>query len=164
MIDFLKRRDRILLEMYTGTLVIGVLFQIGGLFFVKDAASYSAGLWFGIVLSMVAALHMARTLDKALADPARTSKVIVTGYVIRYVLFAVILVLLSLTEVFSPLAAFLGYMSLKFTAYLQPFTHKFYLFLFHETDPEPEDLPALEEPGELLALEETYHSGSSENN
>lgn len=163
MIDFLKRRDRILLEMCTGTLVIGVLFQIGGLFCVKDAASYSAGLWFGIVLSMVAALHMARTLDRALSDPAGTAKVIVTGYVIRYVLFAVILVLLSLTGVFSPLAAFLGYMSLKFTAYLQPFTHKFYLFLFHETDPEPEDLPASEESVTLLPEEETASSGSGVN-
>ena len=146
MIDFLKRRDRILLEMHTGTLLIGVVCQIAGIFFVKDVSYYSAGLWFGILLSMVANIHMARTLDIALSDPSRTVKVMVTGYVVRYALFAVILVLLAQTEVFSPLAAFLGYMSLKFTAYLQPFTHKFYLHVFHETDPKPEDLPCEENP------------------
>ena len=38
MIDFLKRRDRILLEMHTGTLLIGVVCQIAGIFFVKDVS------------------------------------------------------------------------------------------------------------------------------
>ncbi|MGN0425080.1 MAG: ATP synthase subunit I [Acetatifactor sp.] len=157
MIDFLKRRDRILLEMHTGTLLIGVVCQIVGIFFVKDARYYSAGLWFGIALSMVANIHMARTLDIALSDPSRTVKVMVTGYVVRYALLAVMLVLLAQTEVFSPLAAFLGYMSLKLTAYLQPFTHKFYLHVFHETDLRPEDLPCEESPEKFgkTSLEES---------
>ena len=32
-------------------------------------------------------------------------------------------------------------MSLKVTAYIQPFTHKLCNMLFHETDPVPEALP-----------------------
>ena len=144
MIDCSKPRDRTLLGMHTGPLIIGIVCQIVSLFFVEDVGYFSAGLWFGIALSVAASIHMARTLDIALSDPSRTAKVLVTGYVVRYALFAVILVLLAQTKVFSPLAAFLGYMSLKFTAYLQPFTHKFYLCMFHETDPEPEDLPCAE--------------------
>lgn len=53
----------------------------------------------------------------------------------------VIFLIISVTEVLDTLIVFLGYMSLKVTAYLQPFTHKFYNRLFHETDPVPEALP-----------------------
>ena len=45
------------------------------------------------------------------------------------------------TNVMNPLVVFLGYMSLKGTAYLQPFTHKLCNKIFHETDPVPEALP-----------------------
>ena len=38
------------------------------------------------------------------------------------------------------LAGFLGVMGLKAGAYLQPLTHKFYNWLFHETDPVPQPL------------------------
>ncbi|MBP5282899.1 MAG: hypothetical protein J6Z22_10425, partial [Lachnospiraceae bacterium] len=48
----------------------------------------------------------------------------------------------------NPLFIFLGYMTLKFTAYLQPMTHKLCNKVFHETDPvelSEEELAALEQ-------------------
>ena len=60
---------------------------------------------------------------------------------------AAVLALLSLTEALNPLVFFLGYMSLKVTAYLQPITHKLCNKLFREEDPVPlseEELAAQE--------------------
>ena len=73
------------------------------------------------------------------------------GYLFRYFLLAVVLVIISVTEVMNPLVFFLGYMSLKVTAYLQPITHKLCNRLFHEEDldPLPEEPEAQE--GEIPA-------------
>lgn len=155
MIEFLRRRDRTLLEMHTGILFVGILCQLGCLLFAGKLGYFSLGLWFGIALAIAASIHMARTLDIALADVTQTEKVMIIGYIVRYALFCVFLVLLKQIDIYASLGAFLGYMSLKFTAYLQPFTHKFYLRLFQETDPEPEDLP----DGDL---EEIPNEGSTE--
>ena len=52
----------------------------------------------------------------------------------------IILAIIMLTEVLNPLVVFMGYMSLKVTALMQPITHKLCNKFFHETDPIPEPL------------------------
>lgn len=102
---------------------------------------YAAGLWLGVLLAAASAFHLYRTLDRGLDYDANTaSKVIFRGYVIRYLAFAAILVMVMLTEVLNPLVVFMGYMSLKVTALIQPITHKLCNKLFHETDPIPQAL------------------------
>lgn len=141
MIQYLKRADRTLLEMHTGMLMFGIVCQTAGVFFAKDQLRYASSLWFGILFAVTGSIHMARTLDRALADSASASKIITRGYVFRYLMVIVILAVISVTGVMDTLIVFLGYMSLKITAYLQPFTHKFYNMLFHESDPVPQALP-----------------------
>ena len=150
MIKCLKRADRTLLEMHTGMMVYGIVCQTAGVFFAKDQMRYASSLWFGILFAVTASIHMARTLDRALTDSASASKMITRGYIFRYLMVIVVLAVISVTDVMSTLIVFLGYMSLKITAYLQPFTHRFYNMLFHETDPVPQALPEEEtrEPDE----------------
>lgn len=143
-IEAIKRTDRTLLEMHIGQLFFGLVCQLFGLFFVHRQGSYAAGLWFGIACSMVAAVHMARTLDRALLMGDAAAKVITRGYIFRYLMFIVFLIVVSVTGIMHPLTVFLGYMSLKVTAYIQPFTHKFLNRLLHETDPVPEPMAAQE--------------------
>ncbi len=137
----LKKMNRTLLEMQAGMLFFGLVCQIAGVFFVDKQGYYAASLWFGIAFAFVASIHMYRTLDRALFFGADASKLVTRGYMFRYVVFAAALVLVALTEVMNPIIFFLGYMSLKVTAYLQPITHKLCNKLFHETDPVPEPLP-----------------------
>ncbi len=137
----LKKMNRTLLEMQAGMLFFGLVCQIAGVFFVDKQGYYAASLWFGIAFAFVASIHMYRTLDRALLFGADASKLVTRGYMFRYVVFAAALVLVALTEVMNPIIFFLGYMSLKVTAYLQPITHKLCNKLFHETDPVPEPLP-----------------------
>lgn len=141
MIKLLKRTDRILLEMHTGMILFGLVCQTGGFFLAKDQIRYAQSLWFGILFAAVNCVHMARTLDRALPAGEAAAKMITRGYVFRYLMLIVILGAVSLTGILDTIIVFLGYMSMKVTAYLQPFTHKLYNRLFGESDPVPQPLP-----------------------
>ena len=143
-IEALKKTDRTILEMHLGQLFFGIACQLVGIFFVQSPGWYTASLWLGIAFSLAAVVHMARTLDRALLMGEAAAKVISRGYLIRYVMILLALVAAALTKVLNPLVVFLGYMSLKVTAYLQPFTHKLLNRLFHETDPVPEEISGQE--------------------
>ena len=147
-----RKMNRTLLEMHLGMLFFGLVCQAVGLFVVNDQKEYALGLWFGVAFAVAGSIHMCRTLDRALLCGSDASGIVTRGYLFRYVLVAAVLVVISVTGVMNPLVFFLGYMSLKVTAYLQPITHKLCNKLFHEEDPEPvseEELAAQE--GEIPA-------------
>lgn len=124
-VEMLKKINRTLLEMIIGLLFWGVICQIVGAIFVQDRAYYALSLWFGILFAIISAVHMYRTLDRALDFSEKdANKMIFQGYLIRYVSFAVILFIFILTESLNPLVVFLAYMGLKVAAFLQPITHK----------------------------------------
>lgn len=143
-VEVLKSKIRVLLEMNMGILFCGLIIQIVGSFFVENQWYYARGVWFGIALAMISTLHMYRSLDRALDMGADASKLVTRDYFIRYVLIFVILLIIMLTEVMNPLVVFLAYMSMKVAAFLQPFTHKICNKMFHETDPIPMPLEELE--------------------
>ena len=141
-IEALRQKNRTLLEMYIGIFFLGIVCQIVGAFLVKDQAMYARSLWFGIALAAVNLLQMYRTLDRALDFDEKTAhNSIFRGYIIRYGIIVVFMVIIMLTKVMNPLIVFMAYMSLKVTAFLQPLTHKLCNKLFHETDPVPQALP-----------------------
>lgn len=134
--ETLKKANRTLLEMWTGILFIGIICQIVGAFFVKDQLFYAESLWFGILLSLTSTVHIYRALDRALDfDEKTASKMIFKGYMTRYVMLTIILVIVAVTGVLNFLVVLMAYMSLKVTALIQPLTHKVYNKLFHEEDP-----------------------------
>ena len=138
LLEKLRKKNRTVLEMELGIIALGILFQLGSVFFPGSRLERAVSLLLGSVLAGVAVLHMYRTLDRALdLDAGDAQKAIYKGYVLRYVFFALVLVLSALTGWINPLLIFLGYMTLKFTAYLQPLTHKLCNRIFHETDPDP---------------------------
>ena len=144
-VEALKKTDRTILEMHLGQLSFGVVCQLAGMFFVQSKGWYTVSLWLGIAFSMAAVLHMAKTLDRGLSMGEAASKVIARGYLFRYCMIVLAMVAAALSKVLNPLVVFLGYMSLKVTAYIQPFTHKVLNRLFHETDPIPEKMPEEED-------------------
>lgn len=160
MIDFLKKRDRILLEMHLGMIIYGGIAWLIGCFFVSNQLRYALSLWFGIFCAILATYHMARTLDKALLCGDAAAKMITAGYVTRYVAVGVILAGTALTGLLDTVVVFIGYMSLKVAAYLQPFTHKFFNKLFHETDPVAQPMEE-DASGTANGAEETLSAGNS---
>ncbi|MCH5275732.1 MAG: hypothetical protein J1E65_07815 [Lachnospiraceae bacterium] len=151
MTERLKKIDRAILELITGILVFVVLCQLVGLLLPFDRQKYAFGLWSGGLMACVLAVHMWKSLNKAfLCDEKTAAKIMSGGYLIRYLLTAAYLVFLFYTGAGYVLAGFLGVMSLKAGAYLQPPIHKYYNRLFHETDPVPRPL---EEQNEVLEAE-----------
>ena len=114
-----------LVEMWMGSILFGVLCQVSIVWFVKDKAGYSIGLWLGIVAAVLTMLHLSISLDKALdLGEGGAKKHMVIQNLVRYFVLIVFLVVLMITDFANPLAAFLGLMGVKAGAYLQPFIHK----------------------------------------
>lgn len=146
----LKKRNRTLLEVQTAILFWAVIAVVVGLFLPLESWSVSKTDWcLGIIaaaaFAMVSMLHMQRCLERGLdLDEKNATKVITAGYFIRFISFAVVVIITTKAEILHPVILCLGYLFiLKVAVYSQPFTHKLYNKLFHETDPVPE--PLLEE-------------------
>ena len=121
------KNNTILIEMWTGSVLFGVLCQISIVWFVKDKAGFSIGLWFGVLAALLTILHLSISLDKALdLGEAGAKKHMVIQNLVRYFVLIVFLSLLMITDFANPLAAFLGLMGVKAGAYLQPFVHMAY--------------------------------------
>ncbi len=114
-----------LLELEIGILASGIVFCIAGIFFVSDKTGYALGIMLGVILAGFSVWHMKKTLDVAL-DLGEKGAVTyaTTRNLLRYGVIVIVFALILWTKVANPLAAFLGLMSMKVAAYLQPFTHK----------------------------------------
>lgn len=120
-----RKGNDTLKELFIGIAVSGLLFQAVIVWFVKDRLSFTVGLWIGTALAAFLAWHMWRAIDRAL-DQGETGaqKLMRTQFAVRYGVIIVVLGVLMCTEAANPLSAFLGVMTLKVAAYLQPVTHK----------------------------------------
>lgn len=124
--------NRTLFELETGILIFGVICQFFALA-VKDHGGYSLGLWAGIVTAMAGAFHMWWSLDRALDLPQKDAVRSMSAHnIIRYLVFVLVVGAIAVTKIANPLSAFLGIMSIKAAAYMQPFTRKISLRIYGE--------------------------------
>lgn len=145
MAEGLRKKNRTLLELQIGIVFFGIVCQTVGAFIVERQGYYAKSLWFGILTAFAASIHIYRTLDRALDYGQNASKMIFRGYLFRYAFLTFVLAVAMVTGALNPLIVFMGYMSLKVAAFLQPVTHKLCNKLFHETDPIPAALTEEEE-------------------
>lgn len=111
--------------LMAGILPFGVLCQITVVWFVKDKAGYSIGLWLGILIAEAMAYHMAASISMSVElDEETAVKVMQKKNVFRYGMVSIALGLIMISGLANPLAAFLGVMGLKAAAYIQPCTKK----------------------------------------
>ncbi len=137
-LETLKSRNRTLLEWRSGILVCGLLMWGIGSLIVSEKGKYAISLWLGILAAFVCTWHMYRSLDRALDyDEATAQKRIYSSYLVRYFALAAFLAVVCMTGLADPIPVFLGILTLKLGAYLQPLLHKLFNKLFHETDPVP---------------------------
>ncbi len=134
--------NRTLFELETGILLFGVVCQLF-VFLIKDKASYSLGLWMGILIAAISAFHMWWSLDRALDLPERAAvKSMSIHNILRYLFITAALILIAVSGIANPVSAFLGIMGLKASAYMHFITRKISVVIYGE-----EILPPLiEEP------------------
>lgn len=108
-----------------GIILFGAASQLVGVFLVTDKTNYSIGLWIGVLTAIFMAFHMAFSLNHALDMGEKGAQTAATRQnIIRYLIVVVILGILMVTEIGNPIAAFVGVMGLKVSAYFQPIFQK----------------------------------------
>lgn len=135
MIEKVKKINRALLELELGIFFLGLIGQLIGLFFYKNPFMDFLSLLIGTCLAAFCGYHMYRVLDAALDLGDKAPARVVSGSLIRYTVLMVSLLLVIRTGTLNPVITFIGIMFLKVAGYLQPFTHRFCNYIFHETDP-----------------------------
>jgi NADH:ubiquinone oxidoreductase subunit 2 (subunit N) len=123
----LKKINTALPSMLVGIAVFGILCQIAGLLFVKDKANYSIGLWIGVLTAIFMVFHMAISLNSTVEMDEKGARAAATRKnILRYLAVIIVLEILMVTRIGNPLAAFLGIMGLKVSAYMNPLISKIF--------------------------------------
>lgn len=113
-------------ELLIGIGLFGLLFQaiLGILVYCNIVNRFlytSIGLWAGVALAAVFALHMDHSVQVSVElGESRASKYQISQYAVRILLLAAVLFALVYSEIGSLYAAFVGLLTLKFAAYLNP--------------------------------------------
>ncbi len=127
--------DRTLFEMSVGILTWGIICQVVGIFLVEDKGAYSIGIWLGVLIATISAVHMWWGLDKMLDYSQEAAmKRMLKHNIIRYILIAAVLAFAMISGIANPFAAFLTLIGLKLSAYMQPLTHKVCVRFYKESD------------------------------
>ncbi len=117
---------RTLAELLAGIVLSGIVFELIGLIFVKNKLSHSIGMLIGIFIALAMATHMAFSLNNALDwDEEHAKRAIWKSYMLRYASVAICMGLVAYFRIGDIISCFIGIMSLKAAAYLQPHLHKF---------------------------------------
>lgn len=128
----ITRINRSLFELETGILIFGIAGQLI-LFFFVGRGFYSAAWWIGIATAAGCAVDMWWALDRGLdLEQQGATKKIMIHYMIRYVVIAIVLVIVALTDTLNPLITFAGVMGLKIGAYLNFFAKKVSTWIYGE--------------------------------
>ena len=127
MIKKIRQLNSALPGMLFVIFVSGVILEMIFIWFVKDKAGFTLGLFIGVILAVVMALHMAYTLDVAInLGEGGAIKVMQKHNLLRYGVVVLVCGVVMVTKLANPLAVFLGIMTLKVAAYFEPFTHKLF--------------------------------------
>lgn len=69
--NLLEKVNETVLELWTGILLWGIVCQLIPVWFLKEKADYSLGLWLGILLAGASAFHMWWALDRGWTGEAQ---------------------------------------------------------------------------------------------
>ncbi len=121
----MPKEKQTLWELIIGTLFCVLLFMLGNLL-VNNPLSYTLGLILGGIVSVLMSFHMYNSLLQAiLYDQETAEKKVKIASLIRMIFMVIALIIaVVLPQYISLVGVALGILSLKFSAYLQPLTHK----------------------------------------
>lgn len=119
-----KKINPTLFDLCLGIFLYGVVFQLVLLVFSRKAA-YSLGLWIGVLLAIAGSVHMWWSIDRGMEQAAKqAARTVGTNNLLRYLVLVIVMFVLVYTNFANPIFAFLGYMGMKISAYLNPWLSK----------------------------------------
>lgn len=122
----LKKIDATLAELGGGIILFGLFCQVTVVWFIRDKAGFSLGLWLGVLAALGCAVHMWYSINRYLDYGIDAPRAAIRDNLLRYAVIVVVMGLVMVTGIVPPLAFFGGLMGLKAAAYLRPLTHKLF--------------------------------------
>lgn len=114
------------IELLVGVAFFGVLLIIPGLFWTTNKAAYYIGLMIGIIVAVFLAFDMYSSILKGLAkDEKAANSYFQKKVIVRLAIVIVVFFIAAYFKQISLLSVLFGALTLKFSAFLQPLTHKF---------------------------------------
>lgn len=113
-------------DLITGIVMSGLIFFVALWFaFPANRFYHESGLLIGVILAVVMAFYLRRSVQNAIDfGEYEAQRIIKSGALIRYGMVCIVLGILMIFPRANPLTAFLGVMTMKVSAYIQPFTNK----------------------------------------
>lgn len=108
-------------------ILFSLIVEVIGMLLVSNKLSFTMGLLFGLIFSILKLKLMQNTIEKAVRMPEGKAQKYMNGqYMIRYILTGIVLVVAALEPSVNLLGVFLGLVSMKVAAYMQLFQNKKY--------------------------------------
>ena len=102
-------------------IIFSLIVYVIGILFVTNKLSWSLGILFGLIFSILKLKLMERTFSKALQMPEAKARNYATfHYMIRYLLTGIVLVVAALETNINLVGVLTGIISMKVAAYVQP--------------------------------------------
>lgn len=121
-----RRISDIVKEMILGIFATDLLIAVMGIIFVPQKAAFSLGLLMGFIVAVIMIFSMNSSIEKAMDFEGKGATFqCVKGYIFRTVFLIAGFVAAYFLGMWAVLSYFLGVMSIKVAAYLQPYTKKF---------------------------------------
>ena len=106
-------------------ILFSLIMEIVGILVLDDKMSYTVGLVFGLIFSILKLTLMQNSINKSLTMPeGKAQKYANVQYMIRYVLTGIVLLVAAIEPSISLLGVFIGLLSMKVAAYMQLFVIK----------------------------------------
>ena len=123
MMDALKRLNEALPGLVIGIVLYGLLCEAVSVWFVSDKLTWSVGLLAGVACAVFMAVHIAMVIDDSVRFGTGT-RLLAAKSVFRYLIIAAVFFALAITGIGDVIAAFIGVLGLKVSAYAQPYLTK----------------------------------------
>ncbi|MBO5070033.1 MAG: hypothetical protein J6C37_06695 [Roseburia sp.] len=122
----LKKINDALPGLVLGILIYGVVVELCGVWFVSDKIRFTSGLAIGIALACGMAINMAVVLRDAvdLYGKSKAPGNVIVMYALRYIVVVVVFFVMMKWDLGNFVAALIGILGLKVSAYLQPLANK----------------------------------------
>lgn len=124
------KKNQTLLELLAGIILMGILIQLVHLIAVDEYLYHAIGLWAGVAVACFWAIHMQRSIEDALdLGEDRATKKAISSYAMRMLVSLIVLGAVIYYDLGNVFSLFVGVFLLKISAYLQPLTHKLFLWV-----------------------------------
>ncbi len=121
----MKETKQTMKELLIGIAFFSILFLAGN-FFASNKLAYTLGLVLGSLIAAIMSGHMYHSIEEAmLYEEDAASRKVKIGAIFRgFLIMAGLAAALLLPQWISLLGVIFGVLSLKFSAYVQPLTHR----------------------------------------